>query len=255
MRDVQNEPDPRKIPIDKVGIRGLNYPITVLDREHVEQQTVASINMYVDLPHQFKGTHMSRFLEIIHAHRGMITIKSIAGILEEMKRRLNTEKSHFEVFFPYFMEKSAPVSGAKSLLEYRASFEASLGEELDFVLGVQAIVNALCPCSREISERGAHNQRSIVTVKVRFTDFIWIEELIQLIESSGSSEIFSLLKREDEKQVTEHSYDHPAFAEDIARNITEKLMKDDRISWFSVSVENLESIHAHNAYAYIERRK
>lgn len=256
MADVQNQKDSRNMPIDKVGVKGLSYPITVLDRQQGRQQTIAAINMYVDLPHQYKGTHMSRFIEILNRHCHDINIKNLKVLLEDMKRLLDASNAHIEISFPYFIAKEAPISRAASLMEYRVTYLASLDENsLDLVLEIKVPVTTLCPCSREISAHGAHNQRGLVTLKVRFSRFIWIEDLIALVESSASCEIFSLLKREDEKFVTETAFANPRFVEDVVREVSVKLTADPNITWFAVEMENMESIHNHSAYAFIEYRK
>jgi len=253
--DVQNQPDLRKIPIDRVGVKNLNYPITVLDRANKIQHTVGSINMYVNLPHHFRGTHMSRFVEILNEHHRELHIKVIGEILHKMKKKLHAQEAHMEVSFPYFIQKSAPVSGAKSLMKYFCSYMGTLGEKLDFVSSVEIPVTTLCPCSKELSSRGAHNQRSVVTVRIRSIKLVWIEELIEYAEISASSPVYALLKREDEKAVTEHAYDHPMFVEDVVREMAKKLNADPRITWYSVESENFESIHNHSAYASLERKK
>ncbi len=255
MPDLQKERDTRNIAIDKVGVKDIRYPVVVMDRSHEKQHTVARINMYVDLPHHFKGTHMSRFIEILNRHRGEITIRNMGTILEQMKERLEASSAHLEMEFPYFIEKEAPVSKAKGLMEYQCRLHGQLDENgrTDFVLGVSVPVTSLCPCSREISARGAHNQRSEVRVDIRMERFIWIEELIAWIEECGSSPVYSLLKRADEKAVTEKAYDNPMFVEDIVRAVTEKLSRIEGILWFRVECENFESIHNHSAYAMLER--
>jgi GTP cyclohydrolase I len=256
MIDVQNQPDDRNIPIDKVGVKNIRYPITVLDRMNGTQQTVASINMYVNLPHHYKGTHMSRFVELLSEHSNNINLRNLPDILEEMKERLEAQSAHIEMEFPYFLNKSAPVSGAQGLMEYNISFRGSLnGQGMDLVVEVAVPVTTLCPCSKEISACGAHNQRGVVRLAVRFKRFIWIEDLIRLVEASASSEVFSVLKREDEKQVTERAYANPMFVEDVVREVAMKLQDDPNIVWFAVDSENFESIHNHSAYAYIERDK
>lgn len=255
MPDLQQSRDERNIPIDKVGVKNIHYPIVVLDKSKDRQHTVASINMYVDLPHHFKGTHMSRFIEILNEHHGEISIEGIDAILVEMKERLEASSAHLELEFPYFIEKRAPVSGARGLMEYQCRMLGSLGEVGDFILGVTVPVTSLCPCSREISARGAHNQRSAVTVQVRYRDHIWLEDLIEWIEVCGSAPVYSLLKREDEKAVTEQAYDNPRFVEDIVRAVTEKLQSIENITWFRVECENFESIHNHSAYALVEQRR
>lgn len=253
MPDMQTTRDTRKIPISKVGVKDISYPIVVMDKNRKFQQTVARVNMYVDLPHHFKGTHMSRFVEILNAYREEIALDKMEPILQEMKKKLGASSAHLEIEFPYFIEKRAPVSGARSLMEYTCSFVGTLGDEFDFVLGVTVPVTSLCPCSKELSRYGAHNQRSAITVKVRYADFIWIEDLVELVEACGSSPVWSLLKRVDEKYVTERAYENPKFVEDIVREATQALLAREAITWFSVEAENYESIHKHSAYAAIER--
>jgi GTP cyclohydrolase I len=252
MPDMQKRPDHRRIPISKVGVKDISYPIVVMDKNRSLQHTVARVNMYVDLPHQFKGTHMSRFVEILNRHREQIALDKLETILEEMKARLGSASAHLEIQFPYFIDKRAPVSGARSLMEYSCEFSASLTDTLDFVLGVRVPLTSLCPCSRELAIHGAHNQRSIMTVRVRYRDFIWIEDLVELIEQCGSSPLYSLLKRVDEKYVTEQAYENPRFVEDMVREAYSRLAGMENITWFSVETENFESIHNHSAYAAVE---
>lgn len=253
MKDIQNTADTRGIGIDKVGVKNIRYPITVLDRAKGMQHTIASINMYVDLPKQFKGTHMSRFIEIINEHRGNINIRDYPLILEQMLKRFNARSAHLEIEFPYFIEKKAPVTHAAGLMEYNCKFTGMRnGTGTDFVLMVSVPVHTLCPCSREISSEGAHNQRSFVTVHLRFTGLVWIEEIVEIVENSASAQLFSILKRPDEKYVTEHAYKHPMFVEDVVREVAKKLKKNPKILSFSVEAENFESIHNHNVYAYVE---
>ena len=252
MIDVQRLGDDRRIDIRKVGVKGLCYPIIVLDRQNGTQSTVATLNLYVDLPHHFKGTHMSRFVEILNKYRGEMTVHKMPEILHEIQDRLEAETAHLELEFTYFVEKQAPVSRAKSLLDYRCSFSGTMGRKLDFILGVTVPVTSLCPCSKEISEFGAHNQRSNVTVKVRSAEFVWLEELIDVVEGAASCEVYPLLKRDDEKFVTERAFLNPVFVEDIVRNIALRLQADQRIDWFSVEAENFESIHNHSAYAFLD---
>lgn len=252
MPDLQKSPDTRNIAIDKVGVKDIRYPIVVLDKQKIQQHTVARINMYVDLPHHFKGTHMSRFIEILNLYHGEISIESLDTILQEMKQRLEASCAHLELEFPYFIPKQAPVSKAVGLMEYQCQMIGTLGAEPDFILGVTVPVTSLCPCSKEISARGAHNQRSAVKVQIRYRDHVWLEDLIEWVEQCGSSPVYSLLKREDEKAVTEQAYDHPMFVEDIVRAVTQKLRSVEQISWFRVQCENFESIHNHSAYALVE---
>ena len=255
MQDIQKSRDTRNIPIDKVGVKDISYPIVVMDRKKKFQHTIARINMYVDLPHHFKGTHMSRFIEILNSYREEIALDKLEIMLADMKKKLGASTAHLEMEFPYFIEKKAPVSKAKSLMEYTCSFSATFSEEFDFVLGIRVPVTSLCPCSKELSAYGAHNQRSIISIKARYSDFIWIEDLVSLVEECGSSPVYSLLKRVDEKHVTEKAYENPKFVEDIVREVTEKLLAEPSITWFSVEAENFESIHKHSAYAFIERDK
>jgi GTP cyclohydrolase I len=255
MRDVQNQKDWRNIEINKVGVKDIRYPITVLDKNRGVQHTVASVNMYVDLPHHFKGTHMSRFVEILNKYRGSIGMKNFSKILNEMKAKLRAKKAHLEVEFPYFIQKSAPVTLSKSLMEYQCRFCGSSDEVEDFYMGVTVPITTVCPCSKEISRYGAHNQRGLVTVHLRFERFIWIEDVIDLIESCASCDVYSILKRPDEQYVTERAYENPMFVEDVVREVSEKLMADENITWFTVESENFESIHNHSAYAFVERNR
>ena len=252
MPDMQNAPDGRNIAIDKVGVKHISYPIVVQDKNRERQSTVARINMYVDLPHHFKGTHMSRFIEILNQYHGEISIDRMDTILQEMKDHLEASCAHLEFKFPYFIEKQAPASGARSLMEYQCQMLGSLGEKSDFILGVTVPVTSLCPCSKEISARGAHNQRSAIRVQIRYSKHIWLEDLVEWIESCASAPVYSLLKREDEKAVTEQAYDNPMFVEDIVREVTQKLSQVPEITWFKVQCENFESIHNHSAYAQVE---
>lgn len=253
MPDLQQSRDHRKIPIRKVGVKNISYPIVVQDKHASVQHTVATIDMYVDLPHQFKGTHMSRFVEILNRYREQIALERLEDILWEMRRKLGSETAHLRVEFPYFIDKAAPVSRARSLMEYTCAFDACLaGDALDFVLEVKVPVTSLCPCSKELSRFGAHNQRSIMTVKVRYKEFLWIEDLVELIEQCGSSPLYALLKRADEKHVTEQAYENPRFVEDMVREAYLRLAALDTITWFSVEAENFESIHNHSAYAAVE---
>lgn len=249
LKDVQSLPDFRNIPLNRVGIKNIRYPITVLDKQKGRQQTVANINMYVNLPHQFKGTHMSRFVEILNEYRGNISVKTFHKILNEMKRRLSSDEAHLEVEFPYFIEKRAPVTGTPGLMEYWCGLHGTLTDHLDMVLVAKVPVTTVCPCSKEISEFGAHNQRGEVRVWVRFNEFLWLEDLIECVEKSASCQVFSILKRPDEKYVTEYAYTNPMFVEDVVRNIYMGLKELNGVSWFHIEAENFESIHNHSAYA------
>ena len=252
MVDVQNRPDTRNISIDQVGVSDLRYPITVLDRHRGRQDTVANITMTVNLPHHFKGTHMSRFIAVLGEYREDIHIKNFEHILNEIKRTLEAQSAHMEVEFPYFIEKTAPVTGSAGLMEYRCTLMGMVGARREFKVGVKVPIQTLCPCSKEISDFGAHNQRGIVTVVVRYEKFFWMEDLIEIIEGCGSSQVYPLLKRPDEKYVTEEAYANPRFVEDVVRQAAHLLSGRSEFSWFSVEAENIESIHNHSAYAYIE---
>lgn len=254
MQDKQSERDHRELRIDKVGVRGLRFPIQIKDKAHSLQNTVATIGMFVDLPKEFKGTHMSRFIEVLNAHGNIVHVDNIPDILQAMRSKLHAETAHLEMEFPFFLTKKAPVSGRESVMDYTARFDATAcGREVDFLLTVQIGVTTLCPCSKAISRYGAHNQRGNVTVKLRFYKPIWIEDVIALVEASASSELYSLLKREDEKAVTERAYENPVFVEDLVRNVAVRLNAHRDVSWYKVEAENYESIHSHNAYACIEK--
>lgn len=254
--DVQSSQDTRRIAIDKVGIKDIRHPIRVADRDGGEQHTVAMFNMYVNLPHNFKGTHMSRFVEILNLHEREITVDSFKEMLVEVTQRLEAESGHIEMTFPYFVNKKAPISGVQSLMDYEVSFigEAHNGE-ISMDLKVVVPVTSLCPCSKKISDYGAHNQRSHVTVAARTRGFIWIEDIIDLVEQEASCELYGLLKRPDEKHVTERAYDNPKFVEDMVRDVAARLNADERISAYVVESENFESIHNHSAYALISMDK
>jgi GTP cyclohydrolase I len=256
LHDKQSERDYRDLRIDKVGVRGLRFPIQVRDKARAIQNTVATIGMFVDLPKEFKGTHMSRFLEVLNAHGNVIHVENIRDILRAMQEKFMAATSHLEIEFPYFMVKRAPVSGRESVMDYVARFDAAAcGLEIDFVLTVRAMVTTLCPCSKAIAAYGAHNQRGEVTVQVRFRKPIWIEDLVALMESSASCELYGLLKRPDEKAVTERAYENPVFVEDLVRNVALKLKAHPEVWWYKVEAENFESIHNHNAYACIQSGK
>ena len=254
--DIQSSEDTRYIHIDRVGIKDIRHPIVVRDRSGRDQHTVATFNMYVSLPHNFKGTHMSRFVEILNHHEYEITVESFKRMIVEMTEILDAEAGHIEMSFPFFMTKFAPISKVQSLMDYQVSFIGQIKNQVTSVL-VKIIVpiTSLCPCSKNISDYGAHNQRSHVTVQARLRSFVWVEELIEMIEKVGSCELYGLLKRPDEKYVTEKAYDNPKFVEDIVRDVAIRLNADDRITAYVVESENFESIHNHSAYAMVERDK
>jgi len=252
--DVQNSADNRQIPINKVGIKGIRHPIRVKDRSAGEQHTVATFNMYVNLPHNFKGTHMSRFVEILNNYEREISVESFPDMLRKMTKLLDADSGHIEMSFPYFVNKTAPVSKVQSLLDYEVSIIGAVTNDVTTTtIKVVVPVTSLCPCSKKISQYGAHNQRSHVTVAVTTREFVWIEELIDIVESQASCEIFGLVKRPDEKWVTERAYENPKFVEDMVRDVASILNKDTRLLSYVVESENFESIHNHSAYALIEK--
>ena len=288
MRDIQNETDDREIPLQKVGVRGVKYPVTVLDKNKKIQQTTATVDLFVNLPHHFKGTHMSRFIQIFHKYHEDITMQHFLDMLEEIRTKLNAQKAYGLIKFPYFIEKQAPVSNAPGIMTYQCSYEAEVGGESlplspvrpetgrtsdtpsngahprnapdhstdaqKFYINIEIPVTTLCPCSKAISEYGAHNQRGTIRIKILYTKFFWIEDVIEKIEACASSPLYSVLKRKDEKYVTEHAYENPRFVEDVVREAY-LVLKNMDFEWFSVEAENEESIHFHNAYAYTEYSK
>jgi len=256
IEDVQNTVDTRHLAIDKVGIKSIRHPVVVKDKSGGEQHTVAVFNMYVHLPQHFKGTHMSRFVEILNKNERAISVESFESILREMVSRLEAESGHVEMTFPYFVNKAAPISGVKSLLDYEVTFIGEINQgKYDITVKVLVPVTSLCPCSKKISDYGAHNQRSHVTVTALINDFIWIEDIIDLVEKQASCELYGLLKRPDEKYVTERAYDNPKFVEDMVRDVAAQLNAEKRIDAYLVESENFESIHNHSAYALIEKDK
>ena len=251
MKDIQSERDTRKVPLQKVGVRDVKYPITVLDKEHKTQSTTATVDLFVNLPHNYKGTHMSRFIEVFHKYHTNLTMLHFLDMLEEMRRKLDAQKAYGSVSFPYFIEKKAPVSGIASIMEYNCSYEGEVEEQRRFYVTVEVPVATLCPCSKAISDYGAHNQRGYVKVRLLYKDFFWIEDIIAVIEKSASTPLYTLLKRQDEKYVTEYAYDNPRFVEDAVREVYLGLKKMG-FPYFSVEAQTEESIHNHNAYAYTE---
>ena len=254
--DVQNSEDTHRIAINKVGIRAIRHPVKIRDKGGDVRHTVASFNMYVGLPHNFKGTHMSRFVEILNSHEREISVESFPTMLQAMAARLEARSGHIEMSFPYFIAKTAPVSGVQSLLDYDVTLIGEIADgRITSTVRVVVPVTSLCPCSKEISNYGAHNQRSHVTVTARLNAFLWIEDLVQMVEAQASCELFGLLKRPDEKWVTERAYDNPKFVEDMVRDVAARLNEDPRIDHYVVESENFESIHNHSAYALIEKDK
>src|ERR1700730_13171671 len=263
MEDVQGRRDEREVALDRVGVSGLRYPIVVLDRDHQKQHTVAVVKMSVNLPHEFKGTHMSRFIEVLNEHRGEITMRTVPTILRDLRRRLDAESAHIHLIFPYFLERRAPVSGGSALMDYECSFDAAVNGGKDkFVFGVRVPVTSLCPCSKAISDYGAHNQRGYITIDVQTVRdvennlaLIWFEELIDIAEQSASAPVYPLLKRADERHVTMQAFDNPVFVEDMVRNVALVLKNDSRIAWFRIDALNQESIHNHSAFASLEWKR
>jgi len=254
--DVQSSADTRRLAINRVGIKGIRHPVKVQDKSVGVQHTIATFNMYVHLPHNFKGTHMSRFVEILNEHEREISVESFETILGEMVARLEAKSGYIEMNFPYFVNKAAPVSEVKSLLDYDVTLIGEIVNSKPRVtMKVLVPVTSLCPCSKKISERGAHNQRSHVTLTIRTNEFVWIEDVIRIAEEQASCELFGLLKRPDEKYVTERAYDNPKFVEDMVRDVAGVLDADKRIDAYVVESENFESIHNHSAYALIEKDK
>ena len=256
MRDVQNEADDRKLAIDRVGIRDISWPISVPDRENGSQETVAEVALSVSLPEDYRGTHMSRFIEALSAQEKSVTFHNVEGLLSDLKNRLRAQDAHARFSFPYFITKAAPVSGSKGRVRCDVEFDAKMtGEAFDLVTTITVPVQTLCPCSKEISEFGAHNQRAHAAIAVRLSAFVWLEEFAELADRCASAPVYSLLKREDEKFVTEHAYTNPRFVEDSVRELALQLAADDRVLWFRVSVTSHESIHNHDAFAVIEKDK
>jgi GTP cyclohydrolase I len=263
MIDLQNTPDTREIPLAKVGVKGLEYPIRVLDKVNKVQHTTCRADLFADLPHEFKGTHMSRFVEIFHRRRDDLSMPRFLDMLEEIAAELDAKSAYGLLEFPYFLEKKAPVSGLPGIVSYRCRYQGRVGRgrggpggapqpERHFVVSVTVPVSTVCPCSKAISDRGAHNQRGAVTVDLELGPFFWIEDIIALVEKSASSPVFSILKREDEKAVTEGAYDNPKFVEDLVRDVYIELRALGSFKRFSVEAENFESIHNHNAFARAE---
>ena len=256
IEDVQGRADSRQIPIHKVGIKDIYHPVRVRDRSGGEQHTVANFNMYVALPHNFKGTHMSRFVEVLHQHEREISVESFRQMLSEMTQRLDATSGHIEMSFPYFVTKQAPISRVESVVKYDASLIGEIHDGIEQMwLQVVVAATSLCPCSKRISDYGAHNQRSHITIKARVREHVWLEELIDIAEQEASCEVFGILKRPDEKYVTERAYDNPKFVEDIVRDIAVRLNSEERVLAYVVETENFESIHNHSAYALIEKDK
>ena len=253
LEDVQNTPDKRQLDIDQVGIKSLRYPIFFQSDDLGPTRVVADFSMYVRLPHHVKGTHMSRFIELLERPEQVFNVSDMKQFMQDMLALLEAEKGHVEMRFPFFLSKAAPVSGVKSMMDYDVTLKADLGDDYSMTVKAEIPVTSLCPCSKKISDYGAHNQRSLVTVEVEIDDSLTLDELIRLVEEQASSQLYGLLKRPDEKFVTEYAYDNPKFVEDLVRDIAGALDKEEAIGGFRVECENFESIHNHSAYALIDR--
>ncbi|QQY78862.1 GTP cyclohydrolase I [Keratinibaculum paraultunense] len=252
MIDIQKEIDTRDIALKNVGIKDFKWPILVLDRENKNQRTIANIDASVGLCHNIKGTHMSRFVEIIKEIKE-VSPKTIEEILENMMVKLDSKSAYMKIEFDYFIKKVSPVTEIEALSDIKCRYEASKEEQFKLLMGVTIPVITLCPCSKAISKFGAHNQRAIVDILVDMNSLVWIEEMVEIAEESASSPVYPLLKRKDEKHVTEQSYLKPRFVEDVVREVALRLERNKRIDWYSVKVESIESIHNHTAFAYTEK--
>jgi len=253
MRDIQNEEDTREVPLQKVGVKNVKYPVKVFDKTKKIQNTTATVNLFVNLPHNFKGTHMSRFIEVFHKYHEDLSMTGFLDMLEEIRTKLDAERAFGRITFPYFIEKKAPVTQSAGIMEYICTYEGETSESAGkkFFVSIKVPVATLCPCSKAISEYGAHNQRGVIKVKLLYKDFFWIEDIISMMEECASTPLYSVLKRQDEKFVTEHAYENPRFVEDVVREVYLGL-KDKGFEWFSVEAETEESIHNHNAFACTE---
>jgi GTP cyclohydrolase IB len=254
--DVQAFPDLRNLTIQKVGVKSIRHPIQIQTPSGI-MPTVAMFDMYVSLPPEVKGTHMSRFLEILQTQHAPLSMAEVSLLMQAMLAKLEADSGYIEVRFPYFIEKTAPVSGVKSLMDYDVKLvvEKKAGKEVETTLTVLTPVTSLCPCSKKISAYGAHNQRSHVTIAAKSTGGLWVEDLVAIAEAAASCQLYGILKRADEKYVTEFAYDNPKFVEDLVRDIALSLNKDDRVTAYTIESENFESIHNHSAYALIEFNK
>ena len=256
MEDVQNGPALVPLRIDRVGVQNLHLPMVVRDRSQGRQHTVAAVDMGVELPSAFKGTHMSRFVEALENWGEELSYQSMKRLLEDVKQRLEARRAYVLFKFPYFIRKVGPASGASGMVSYNCRLTGDMGQDKpEFLLEVEVPVMTVCPCSKAISDEGAHSQRTLVNISVRMKGFLWIEELVDMAEQAGSSPVYTLLKREDEKYVTEYAFAHPSCVEDVVRATAIKLAEHEKVSWFRVEVRSLESIHSHNAFACIERDK
>ena len=256
MEDVQGSKDTREIPINRVGVKDISHPITVQNRDGSLSPSIATFSMSVSLPHDQKGTHMSRFLQMLNENETLVSAKHFHKMLSSMVERLEADSGTIELQFPYFMEKTAPVSGVKSLMDYQVNLIGQIEKgHLDSTLDITIPVKSLCPCSKKISEYGAHNQRSHITVGINCSSKLWLNELITMVEAQASAELYAILKRPDEKFITELAYNNPKFVEDVVRDVAHEFDNCDRINRYYVHAENFESIHNHSAFAVIEHDK
>ena len=254
--DTQSAQDARNIAIDRVGIKGLRHPISVIDRSGIPQPTIATLTMSVSLAKEIKGTHMSRFVAILNEQQHTLSVTTLKNLLQTMQQRLESASARVEIQFPYFINKRAPITGTESLMDYQVTLIGHLQQEqLTTHINVVIPITSLCPCSKAIADYGAHNQRAHVAINAQIQGTLWIEDLIELAEKEASSELFSLLKRPDEKYVTEKAYDNPKFVEDVVRDIAHQLNIEKRIKGYTLEVENFEAIHNHSAYAAISVSK
>ncbi|MDO4921282.1 MAG: GTP cyclohydrolase FolE2 [Phascolarctobacterium sp.] len=252
MKDVQSEKDLRHIPLKHVGIKNLRWPIELMDKERGTQHSVANVTLAVDLPHDLRGTHMSRFVECLRT-LGPVGLNEIENILDKLKEHLQAEKAFMQLEFPYFITKAAPVSGMTAPMDMDCVYKAEKGERFKLRITAVVPVQTLCPCSKEISDYGAHNQRAWAKMEIEASELVWLEELAALADAAASAPVYGLLKRPDEKFVTERAYDNPRFVEDAVREIALRLEADKRITWYRAEVESVESIHNHNAFAVVEK--
>ncbi|MDE5833570.1 MAG: GTP cyclohydrolase FolE2 [Desulfovibrio sp.] len=252
LADIQNTRPDLAIPIDRVGIRGARIPLKLRDRTNGQQICVASADLGVDLPPSRKGTHMSRLIEILDGWDEELDPRSLRGLLQTAREKLSASRAWAGFNFPYLIRKASPAAALRAYMAYDCSISGELDERgLTFLVGAQAPVMTVCPCSKAISEEGAHSQRAIIRMKILMAKFVWLEELIELAESCASSSVYPLLKRSDEKFVTERAFAHPAFVEDVARQVADKLSALPGALRYEVEVESMESIHNHNAFAFI----
>ncbi len=256
--DTQNKIDTRQIIIDKVGVKDIVHPITFVDRDGNKNATVGNFTMTVALPENVKGTHMSRFIQILNEGPCEFSTMNFGKIIDKVRERLESDTAHITLDFPFFRKKSAPSSGVESMMDYQVTLYGELNKgKAEVMMKVVVPVTSLCPCSKSISKYGAHNQRSHITIKAKASEgkSLYLEDLIDLAEKKASCELYAILKREDEKVVTERAYDNPAFVEDLVRDIAVGLNADDNIGYYRLESENFESIHNHSAYALIENHK